>query len=153
MFFIPSVKFIPCARVINLEDLFLPCVNFDRATRDHNKGCRRAIPAKEYYTHITASSINFAEINNPTGSLQPPPEVPAQQEVVAMSSGEKENWDNDDRPAPSWSMFEAIDNGMRNPELDIAVPSWAVFIVYGSRSARRNQKKKRRNLRQACRLS
>ena len=115
-----------------MEGLLLPCVNFDRSTRDHSKGYRRAIPAGEYYTHIETCSVNIAERNNPTGSVQPPPEIPAEQEVVAVSSGEGENWDNDDRPAPARSMFEAIDNGMRNPELDIAVPSWAVSIVYGS---------------------
>ena len=77
----PKVEFIPCPRTMNLENLFLPCVNFDRATRDHKKGCRRVIPAGEYYTHIEACSINIVGINNPTGSVQPPLEIPAEQDI------------------------------------------------------------------------
>ena len=148
-----KVELIPCPRAVPMEGLLLPCVNFDRATRDHNKGCRRAIPAREYYTHVEACSVNIAEQNNPMGAVQPPPEIPVEQ-VAALSSGGEENWNNDnDPPAPARNMYDAINNGIRNPALDIAVPSWAVSIVYGSRSARRNQKKKRKRMRQAIRLS
>ena len=144
----------PCLQTDKRIKLLLPCSGFDRSTRDPTKGCRRAIPASQYYEHIAECGHNLAQINNPIGDL---PEAllapPTPPEMEAAASGE-ENWNNDnDPPAPARNMYDAINNAIRNPAFDIAVPSWAVSIAYGSRSARRNQKRKRKRMRQAFRLS
>ena len=143
-----GIKFVSNPRALDVENLLLPCVNFDHTTRDHNKGCRRAIPAKDYYGHIAGCSIIIAELNNPTGPPHLIPEIPIQQEATTADSGEEESWDNDN-PAPPRNMFQAIEDGMQNPDLDFAVPSWAAPIVYGNRNARR----RRRRLRQTFRRS
>ena len=118
----------PCSRAVNCTELLLPCTSFYRATRNPTKGCRRAIPAPNYYEHFAACGRNIAEINNPAEDLpQPVLEPPTPPEMEAAASGE-ENWD-DDGPVPLRSMFEAIEVGMQYPDVEIALPSWAVGII------------------------
>ena len=134
----------PCLETDDRLKLLLPCSGFDPNTRDPTKGCRRAIPASQYYGYIAESGYNLARINNPIGDL--PEEIlapPTPPEMEAAASGE-ESWDNDDS-APPRNMFEAIESGMQNPNLTISLPSWAVGIVQGgSRNSRRRQRQRAR---------
>ena len=79
-----------CLRAVKWAELLLPCSNFDRSTRDPTKGCRRAIPASQYYEHIAVCGHNIARINNPIGDPPEPvlaPPTPPEMEAAA-SGGE-----------------------------------------------------------------
>ena len=134
----------PCLETDERLTLLLPCSGFDPNTRDPTKGCRRAIPASQYYGHIAECGYNLARINNPIGDL--PEEIlipPSPPEIEIATTGEG-SWENND-PAPPRSMFDAIEAGMQNPNLTIALPSWAVGIVQGgSRNSRRRQRQRAR---------